>query len=389
MTPPGDAETITVVLPYFNRADSLPRAIDSVLSQTHEALRLLLVDDCSSDGSAAVARSRHDSRVLHLSTPWNGGASAARNTGLERASSRLVAFMDSDDRWLPDKLERQLKHLRLAQASGRAVAVLGCGWRYEDGSAAGRSFPSGPHDRQAVLGGRVNGIGTPMLLVDRAFGDSRFDVQLPALEDRDYVLGCLANRGTVAVLPRGAGRGQPRAGGSRGDGTRGCRRDTSVSLTSTQRRDGTGDAVVDGLPRRARALRRREPAVRSSARADRAASGAPQAGVTWCWGLWGGRRACRSLNEPCPCLQRAPDESDLRWRALAPTSDGRPHIARDDSRRCPRRPAGNASHAGDSDGRAGTGRSVRLRCAAGGASSQQVGAASPAAATRLPTMLPA
>ena len=143
MTPPGDAETITVVLPYFNRADSLPRAIDSVLSQTHEALRLLLVDDCSSDGSAAVARSRHDSRVLHLSTPWNGGASAARNTGLERASSRLVAFMDSDDRWLPDKLERQLKHLRLAQASGRAVAVLGCGWRYEDGSAGRSLVPFG------------------------------------------------------------------------------------------------------------------------------------------------------------------------------------------------------------------------------------------------------
>jgi glycosyltransferase involved in cell wall biosynthesis len=198
------ADHVSVVLPYFNRADCLERAAASVLSQTYRELSLYLVNDGSTDGSRAVARGLRDERVVHIDAPGNVGSCAARNLGIEAARSDLVAFMDSDDEWFPEKLETQVAHLRTAQEQGDPVAVVGCGWRYSDSAGPSKDFDAGPFDRVDILNGRVGGVGTPMLLVDRqvAAATAVFDTLMPALQDRDYVLSCIANGSLVAVVPQ-------------------------------------------------------------------------------------------------------------------------------------------------------------------------------------------
>ena len=99
---------VSVVIPTFNRAGTILRAVDSVLSQTYPALELIVVDDGSEDETSALLGPLADSGRIILLTQPNRGVSAARNTGLGRAKGRLVAFLDSDDEWLPGKIEAQV-----------------------------------------------------------------------------------------------------------------------------------------------------------------------------------------------------------------------------------------------------------------------------------------
>ncbi len=191
----------TVILPYFNRADTLHESAVSVLAQTHINLRLIMVNDGSTDGSDKVARSLTDARVEHVDSERNIGACRARNAGLTASSTSLVAFMDSDDYWLPQKLEQQIRYLRNHQESGVPVSVVGCGWRYQGRLQTDRAFPPGPFTRQEFFHG-VPGTGTPMLLIDRAAAaTASFDPSFPSLEERDFILSSLANSSLLMVVP--------------------------------------------------------------------------------------------------------------------------------------------------------------------------------------------
>ena len=97
---------ISVILPVHNRADVLARAIQSVLDQRLAAFELIVVDDGSTDGSAGVARSFGDERIKVIELGENRGGNAARNAGVQAATAPLIAFLDSDDTYLPEKLER-------------------------------------------------------------------------------------------------------------------------------------------------------------------------------------------------------------------------------------------------------------------------------------------
>lgn len=105
------APRISVVLPTFNRARTLPRAIRSVLAQTLTDLELIVIDDGSSDDTAAVVAAIDDPRLRYLPLPRNGGVSAARNAGVEAARASWVAFQDSDDEWPAQRLQRQWQAL--------------------------------------------------------------------------------------------------------------------------------------------------------------------------------------------------------------------------------------------------------------------------------------
>jgi glycosyltransferase involved in cell wall biosynthesis len=100
--------TVSVIIPTFNRVKSVGRAVESVLSQTRRPEELIVVDDGSTDGTADVLRSRFGAGIRILIKP-NGGVASARNHGVAAASQPLVAFLDSDDVWMPKKLELQLK----------------------------------------------------------------------------------------------------------------------------------------------------------------------------------------------------------------------------------------------------------------------------------------
>ncbi len=119
---------ISVILPTHNRAALLRRSVASVLAQTHRNLELIVVNDASTDGTAAVLAAMRDPRLRIITHSRSGGAAAARNAGLAAASGEYVAFQDDDDVWLIRKLERQLQMLRTRPD---AEWCIGCHIRLE------------------------------------------------------------------------------------------------------------------------------------------------------------------------------------------------------------------------------------------------------------------
>ena len=99
--------SVSVVVPLYNKAGYVAKCIDSVLAQTHSAFELIVVDDGSTDDSAAIVRDIHDNRATLVSQS-NQGVSAARNRGMKQAKHDLVAFLDADDWWHPDYLAEMI-----------------------------------------------------------------------------------------------------------------------------------------------------------------------------------------------------------------------------------------------------------------------------------------
>ena len=97
---------ISVIIPTYNRETVIKDSILSVLNQTYTDLELIVADDCSTDQTAQVVKGLDDPRVRYICLDRNQGACAARNAGIETARGDLIAFQDSDDVWLPGKLER-------------------------------------------------------------------------------------------------------------------------------------------------------------------------------------------------------------------------------------------------------------------------------------------
>jgi teichuronic acid biosynthesis glycosyltransferase TuaG len=108
-------------MPVFNSSDDLSAAVNSILSQTYRDLELIIVDDCSADDSVELIGqlSVLDDRIIAIYNSENKGAGISRNIGIDRAKGEYIAFCDSDDMWVPNKLELQLatmieKHLDLS-----------------------------------------------------------------------------------------------------------------------------------------------------------------------------------------------------------------------------------------------------------------------------------
>jgi len=113
--------TVSVIIPTYNRRKYLSRAIDSVLSQTFEDYEVLVIDDASQDDTAQLIGQYKDARIKYHRHEKNCGAPAARNTGLRLATGEFIAFLDSDNEWLPERLQTQIK---LFSSLGKDVGVV-------------------------------------------------------------------------------------------------------------------------------------------------------------------------------------------------------------------------------------------------------------------------
>ena len=103
-----DYGLVSIIMPNYNSEKYIEATIKSVLAQTYQNWELLFVDDCSSDTSLELARTFQDERIRVFLMKENGGAALARNRAIEEAKGRWIAFLDSDDVWLPKKLEKQV-----------------------------------------------------------------------------------------------------------------------------------------------------------------------------------------------------------------------------------------------------------------------------------------
>ncbi|MGL5079822.1 MAG: glycosyltransferase family 2 protein, partial [Waterburya sp.] len=99
---------ISVIIPTYNRADLIIRAIASVREQVYQNLEIIVVDDASDQDIAQVVQQINDSRIKYIRHQTNLGGSEARNTGIKHSQGKYIAFLDSDDVWLPNKLSSQL-----------------------------------------------------------------------------------------------------------------------------------------------------------------------------------------------------------------------------------------------------------------------------------------
>jgi len=102
---------VSVVIPTYNRASVLYYALHSVLNQTLQDFEIFVIDDAGTDSTAKLIESFKDSRIHYIRFETNQKAAAARNAGMERARGKYIAFLDSDDEWLPTKLEKQVECL--------------------------------------------------------------------------------------------------------------------------------------------------------------------------------------------------------------------------------------------------------------------------------------
>ncbi|HQD92872.1 MAG TPA: glycosyltransferase family 2 protein [Bacilli bacterium] len=102
---------VSVITPAYNSEEYIGETIKSVLSQTHENWEMIIVDDCSKDNTEVVVKKFDDPRIKYFRLEENSGAAVARNIALEKAKGKYIAFLDSDDLWKPEKIEKQLRFM--------------------------------------------------------------------------------------------------------------------------------------------------------------------------------------------------------------------------------------------------------------------------------------
>ncbi|MBI2645459.1 MAG: glycosyltransferase [Deltaproteobacteria bacterium] len=101
-------DLVSVIIPTFNHAQYITKAIDSILKQNYENIEIIIVDDASTDNTSQLIQSLPNPRLRYIKHEANQGISHARNTGLSHANGNFIAFLDSDDWWLPHKLHKQV-----------------------------------------------------------------------------------------------------------------------------------------------------------------------------------------------------------------------------------------------------------------------------------------
>jgi glycosyltransferase involved in cell wall biosynthesis len=176
---------VSAIIPCHNSAATIERALDSALSQTFSELEIIVVDDASTDATPSILRSRRaNPRLRLIALDRNLGPAGARNRGVEAARGKYIAFLDSDDEWLPEKIALQFA----AMEANRAATLCGCDavWVYPDGSTEHSTASStGQLAWKALL--RSSFVQTPSVMAPRAVLEKLggFNPALLVGEDQD------------------------------------------------------------------------------------------------------------------------------------------------------------------------------------------------------------
>lgn len=180
---------ISVVIPTYNRANFIDRAIKSVLRQTYQNLELIIVDDASIDNTVKVVKKNSDKRIKYIRHEKNKGAPAARNTGINLASGEYIAFLDSDDKWMLDKLNKQIQ--KFEKISNDYGVVYG-GYAYVLEGDENNSSINHPRFKGDIFSNLLKhcyvGSPTPLVKKECFHKVGGFDEKLPSCQDWDMWL---------------------------------------------------------------------------------------------------------------------------------------------------------------------------------------------------------
>jgi len=182
---------VSVVLPTYNRAHTLERAVRSVLNQTHKDFELIVVDDGSTDNTRDIVVSFADGRIRYIKHESNKGVAEARNTGIGASRASLIAFQDSDDEWLPHKLALQVEAMH--KAGEHVGVVYSAFWREREGNTAiiipGSEIQQTDGDLSSILL-KHNFVTLQATLIKKECFDTLglFDSKLRIFDDWDGIL---------------------------------------------------------------------------------------------------------------------------------------------------------------------------------------------------------
>jgi len=189
-----DAKTpaVSVIIPTYNRAHTIIRAIESILKQTYQDFEIIVVDDGSTDSTNKVIYSFKDARIRYTRHEHNKGEAAARNTGIKRAKGKFIAFQDSDDESLPHRLEKEVEvldsHPQISIVYGNMIRV------FEDGYECSMSVPDIGYSNTKAYNAFISfkaeniGIGTCMIRKSCFKNMGYFDINLHRFEELDFFI---------------------------------------------------------------------------------------------------------------------------------------------------------------------------------------------------------
>jgi len=189
---------ISVIIPAFNRSHCIVRALKSVKAQAIANLEVILGDDASTDDTVAVAKEFMPEAIV-VCLPINRGAAAARNAALKVARGELIAFLDSDDEWLPGKLEHQVRFLAAHPEIGLCGSghILVC----KDGARVDFAGKNPPDWRRELHSAEsFHGACTPLVRREVLDNVGLLDEKLRVLEDWDWMLR-ISQKFGIHVLP--------------------------------------------------------------------------------------------------------------------------------------------------------------------------------------------
>ncbi len=184
----SETRYVSVVIPTYNRAGMLKRAIESVLRQSYKNFEIIVIDDNSRDKTKETMKSFNDDRIRYIKNKENLGGSAARNIGIKNAKHYYIAFLDDDDEWLPKKLEKQVKLLNFLSKDFCGVY---CGTaRYKDGKQIKIQNPIHEGDifEELLYENYIGSTSSVLVRKSALMEVGGFNEELPASQDLELYL---------------------------------------------------------------------------------------------------------------------------------------------------------------------------------------------------------
>ncbi len=183
---------VSVIIPTYNRAYCIEKSLRSVLEQTYTNIEVIIVDDCSKDNTEEVINNISDERIVYIKNETNLGAAGSRNRGAKFAKGKFLAFNDSDDLWLNNKLQLQMNELEITDAKMIYSRLR----RYAGKGVSVELIPSESDEKNQLCGDiyhlmlQKNVIGMPTVIIRKDLFDSLggFNSKMQVLEDYEFFL---------------------------------------------------------------------------------------------------------------------------------------------------------------------------------------------------------
>ena|SRR2546426_2731559 len=194
---------VSAVVTCFNSAGTVSRAIESVRTQTISDLEIVVVDDASKDDTVKIIEAIPDARIRLILNSRNRGIGGAKNVGIAAARGQFIAFIDSDDSWVPQKLAIQLSELD--RDPSRTPLSFSAFWvhRGESGARVLRCPARRGSWLKSILTGETFSLGSTLVATKACFDSvGRFDENLTRLQDRDWTLRYLRHWGEFVFVPQ-------------------------------------------------------------------------------------------------------------------------------------------------------------------------------------------